>query len=91
MIYQCSHCRIGRLHEIKTPYLTTVSGHIMVVPDSPAYHCDMCSQITYDAQFLQNIQGLIDQFIGSPLTPESGQWRTFEKEFVQPISPRRSS
>ena len=91
MIFQCSRCRIGHLHAIKTPYLISVHDHMMVVPDSPAYHCDMCSQIKYDEQFLQNIQALIDQFIGSPLTQEPDQWRTFEKEFIQPISPRRSS
>jgi hypothetical protein len=91
MIYQCNHCRIGRLHAIKTPYLSEVHGHIMVVPDSPAFHCDMCSQITYDEAFLKSIQDLIDQFIASPLSQKAGQWRTFEKEFIQPISPRRSS
>jgi len=91
MIYQCSRCRIGHFHAIKAPYLTKFSGHIMVVPDSPAYHCDMCSQIIYDQQFLQNIQDLIDQFIGTPLTSKPGQWFSFEKEFTQPISTRRSS
>lgn len=92
MIDHCNQCRIGQLHPISTPYLTKLNGHMMIVPDSPAYHCDMCGQVHYDAQFLENIQELVDQFTRMPLSSKTFHQLSFGDIVDQtPVSTRRSS
>ncbi|MCA9923533.1 MAG: YgiT-type zinc finger protein [Anaerolineales bacterium] len=88
---QCSRCRIGRLQTISTPYLTKINGHIMVVPDSPAYHCDMCGSVRYDEQFLENIEQLVDQFAETSLVQETYHPIRFGDVVDQSLSTRRSS
>jgi len=91
MIENCNRCRIGRLQAITTPYLTKINGHIMVMPDIPAYHCDMCGLVRYDQQFLVNIEKLLDQFISPSYTQETNHPLQVGDVFNHSHSTRRSS
>lgn len=86
----CDQCRIGHLQPIATPYLTLIDGQMMVVPDAPAYHCDMCGSVHYDDHFLIALQQLIDRFTSSRSTPSSYRRSVAEEEIHLPQTQRRS-
>lgn len=60
-IIRCEECGIGRLHPVKTPYLLNVGKHMLVMPDSPAYVCDICGNRFYDDEFLHGVHYLLKQ------------------------------
>ena len=38
---RCEECGIGRCRPVTTPYLMKLGKHMLVMPDSPAYVCDI--------------------------------------------------
>jgi YgiT-type zinc finger domain-containing protein len=58
----CEQCRLGRFQPTRTPYLRWLGEHIMVIPDAPAFICDICAQMRYDFGFMSGLQFLLDQF-----------------------------
>jgi len=60
-IIRCEECGIGRLHPVKTPYLLNVGKHMLVMPDSPAYVCDICGNRFFDDEFLNGVHYLLEQ------------------------------
>ena len=57
----CEQCRIGHYQPIAAPYMRWLDDQIMVIPNVPAYTCDVCGQMQYDADFLQKLQYLLDR------------------------------
>ncbi len=55
----CERCGIGRITAIKAPYVMRLGKWVLVMPDAPAYSCDMCRQVVYDDIFLYNLHHLI--------------------------------
>ena len=47
---RCEECGIGRCHPVTTPYLLQIGRHMLVLPDSPAYTCDICGNRFFDAE-----------------------------------------
>ena len=57
----CDECGIGHCRPISTPYLLKLGKHMMVVPDSPAYVCDICGNRFFDENFLDGVHYLLEQ------------------------------
>jgi hypothetical protein len=91
MAKTCMKCRIGRLHAQSTPFFTKYDKQILIVPDAPAYRCDMCSQLLYDEYFLHNLQKLINQLTNPALINETMRWQPFGEGATSMVSTRRSS
>ncbi|MCP5095256.1 MAG: hypothetical protein GY943_06875 [Chloroflexi bacterium] len=87
----CSKCRIGRLHPLSTPFLTKLDNQMLVVPDAPAYRCDMCTQLLYDEYFLHNLQKLITELTSPSVSNETVRWQPFGDGATSLVSTRRSS
>jgi len=58
---QCHECGIGRCRSIATPYLLKIGDHMLVMPDSPAYVCDICGNRFFDDGFLTGVHYLLEQ------------------------------
>lgn len=58
----CEYCRIGHYEDIVTPYIQWLDGHIMVIPNAPAYSCDICGHMEYDPYFMQRLDQLLTHF-----------------------------
>jgi YgiT-type zinc finger domain-containing protein len=57
----CIQCRIGRIQPITAPYITSYKGQVSVLPAAPAYVCDVCDYMEYDAHFLGSFQELMHE------------------------------
>ena len=57
----CPHCHIGRIQHREVNYVCWLDGHIMVVPRTPAYVCDVCDNLEYDSDFMLGVRYLIHQ------------------------------
>jgi YgiT-type zinc finger domain-containing protein len=58
---RCDICRIGRCKPVKVPYLYWVDDQVMVMPNSPAFACDICGQVYFDPAFLVLIECLLQE------------------------------
>ncbi|RMH00391.1 MAG: YgiT-type zinc finger protein [Chloroflexi bacterium] len=58
----CEQCRIGRYRSTCATYVQWHEGQIMVIPNAPAYHCDVCGHFFYDNGFLSKLNYLLDRF-----------------------------
>lgn len=57
----CPHCRVGRYKKSAIPFLQDVEGTPMLLPNMPAFVCDVCGDIEYDPDMMMNLQYLIHQ------------------------------
>ncbi len=58
---RCDECGIGHCHPVKAPYLLQTGKHMLVLPDSPAYVCDICGNRFFDDEFLTGVHYLLEQ------------------------------
>lgn len=58
---QCEECGIGRCRPVSAPYLLKIGKHMLVMPDSPAYVCDICGNRFFDDDFLDGVHYLLEQ------------------------------
>ena len=58
---RCEECGIGRCRPVQTPYLLKLGKHMLVMPDSPAYVCDICGYRFFDDEFLTGVHYLLEQ------------------------------
>lgn len=56
---RCNLCHIGQVHLVSAPYVTQLGQQVLVMSKAPAYSCDVCGHLTYDAVFLENLYYLI--------------------------------
>ncbi len=57
----CQECGIGHCRPVTAPYLLPLGKHMMVMPDSPAYVCDICGNRFFDDEFLNGVHYLLEQ------------------------------
>lgn len=57
----CPHCHIGRIQRQEVNYVCWLDGHMMLVPRTPAYVCDVCDNLEYDPEFMLGLRYLIHQ------------------------------
>lgn len=65
----CELCRIGRCQPTAAPYIYWVNKRVLVLPNAPAYLCDICGQLHYDAYFLNTLDILLRE-LESGLPPK---------------------
>lgn len=66
---QCSNCRLGNLYHEHVTYANWHSGRFVIVPNMPAWMCDVCGDYEYDADALSRLMPLL-----GPITrPASAQ------------------
>ena len=58
---KCENCRIGRYRPTTLPYVTDLDGEILIIPNVPAYVCDVCRRSQYDPGYMIFVQHLLDQ------------------------------
>jgi len=58
---KCENCRIGRYRPTTLAYVTDLDGEIMIIPNVPAYVCDVCRRSQYDPAYMIFVQHLLDQ------------------------------
>lgn len=60
-IESCELCRIGYSRPITAPYIYWVGKQVLVLPNAPAYLCDICGHLQYDAHFLSTLDILLNE------------------------------
>ena len=55
----CPHCRTGTLRQRTINYANWHGGQYVVVPNLPAWSCDVCALCQIDAEALQRLLPLI--------------------------------
>lgn len=84
----CEECGIGRCRSVKTPFLLKLGKHMLVMPDSPAYVCDICGHRFFDDDFLVGVHYLLEQAAAAPRRARRRQ--VARPEPAAPLQPRRS-
>jgi YgiT-type zinc finger domain-containing protein len=69
----CELCRIGRCQPIAAPYIYWVGKQVLVLPNAPAYLCDICGQLHYDAYFLNALDILLREMENGLPTKETAR------------------
>jgi hypothetical protein len=64
--FRCEECGVGRYREIQSPYLMKMGPHMLVMPDAPAYLCDVCGHRCFDEDFLVSMYYLVRQATDDP-------------------------
>lgn len=67
---RCEDCGIGYYQPLNAPYLLPLGSQMMVIPDAPAYSCDVCGFRTFDEEFLHAIHSLLTQAAAQPPRPK---------------------
>lgn len=67
----CDVCGIGRCHPIKAALVRPLGdrrtvGPMMVMPDAPAYGCDICGHRFFEHEFLVFISDLLERSAAPP-------------------------
>jgi len=57
----CEQCRIGHCQPTTAPYIYWIKKQVLVMPNAPAYSCDICGQLQYDASFLTTLEMLLQE------------------------------
>lgn len=59
-IYTCPECLVGILRPRKTSYFAMEDGHLISVPDFPAWVCDVCGRREYDTAALAELNAMLE-------------------------------
>jgi YgiT-type zinc finger domain-containing protein len=62
----CEECRIGRYRPITLSYLHALGQQMLIIPNAPAYVCDVCKSRHYDPFFLDTLDFLLARL--APMT-----------------------
>jgi YgiT-type zinc finger domain-containing protein len=57
----CELCRIGLSQPTTATYIYWVNKQVLVLPNAPAYLCDICGQLRYDTYFLNTLDVLLHE------------------------------
>ncbi len=57
--YPCPRCQAGILHLRYVTYYTRLDDELLVVPNFPAWQCDVCGYLEYDAAALNHLHVLL--------------------------------
>ncbi len=88
-VQSCEQCRIGHCLPTKAPYVYWIKKQVLVLPNAPAYCCDICGQLQYDASFLTMLEMLLQE-LEFGLAPERPAQPAIQSEPSVPWPPARS-
>jgi YgiT-type zinc finger domain-containing protein len=66
----CPRCYVGRIKQKRITLSTVVSGHLLAVPNFPAWQCDVCHASMYDPKALSELNGMLKA--SGPITRQRG-------------------
>jgi YgiT-type zinc finger domain-containing protein len=55
----CRHCHLGNLHQRPGTYANWHAGQFVIVPNLPAWQCDVCAACEIDADALSHLLPLL--------------------------------
>jgi YgiT-type zinc finger domain-containing protein len=55
----CPRCYVGRIKQKRITLSTVVSGHLLAVPNFPAWQCDVCHAFMYDPKAVSELNGML--------------------------------
>ena len=55
----CPECQVGALQNSAVPYYAILEGTLVVVPDFPAWVCDICRHCEYDENALEALRVIL--------------------------------
>jgi YgiT-type zinc finger domain-containing protein len=58
--YPCPECQVGDLRPAPVTYFTVQDGQPVMVPDFPAWICDVCGRCEYDTTALAELRAVLD-------------------------------
>lgn len=87
---ECTHCRLGHYQLDRLPYFTFLDEQLMVIPNVPAYRCDMCGHIRFNELFLYNLQYLIDRLTDRAPDDNLPHWVVQSEQAPEWSATRRS-
>lgn len=64
--YPCRECSAGVMHLRHITYFTWLGGELIMVPNFPAWICDMCGKREFDARAISWLTMLLDPNAGKP-------------------------
>lgn len=79
---QCNECPAGVMHSRHITYFTWLGDELIMVPNFPAWVCDMCGKREYDERAVTLLAML--------LNPEAGKPTRRFKRAPQPDSHKRN-
>ncbi len=59
----CEACRIGRYQPATLSYLCQMASQMIIIPNAPAYVCDVCKQTHFDPYFVEAIDFLLARLV----------------------------
>jgi hypothetical protein len=86
---KCEECGVGRYRSIKSPYLMKMGQRMLVMPDAPAYLCDVCGHRCFDDDFLVSLYYLVRQAVDDPNRRSRRRQATPEVSAPAPLRQRR--
>ena len=60
----CRECQIGRLRPTTAFFFSEAGGHVLSIPDFPAWACDVCALRLYDESALAELRAMLE--LGRP-------------------------
>lgn len=55
----CHACHVGRMERGRVSFLKWINGKLIVIPDFPAWTCDICGSYEYEAGALIELQAML--------------------------------
>ncbi len=71
--YPCPNCQAGVLHLRYVTYYTRLGDDLLVVPNFPAWQCDVCGYLEYDPKALNYLHVLLSAPLQHEPTPRRGK------------------
>nr|MBI9047256.1 YgiT-type zinc finger protein [Anaerolineaceae bacterium] len=69
----CRECQVGHYHLKAVSYFTWMGDEMVVIPDFPAWVCDVCGTRIYDDHALTQLNFLLNPSAGKPIS-QSRSW-----------------
>lgn len=83
----CPRCSIGRIRSVKTVFSREVAGHLLSVPNFPAWECDVCHAFMFDPKALLELHQVLNYEPESNRPkPRSRSKPTASKKSIKPTS-----
>jgi len=83
----CRECQAGHLQQQFVSYFTWLGDELIIVPDFPAWICDVCGRREYDPQALNRLSLLLNPNAGKPFSRRRKTPARSEGKTTRPTRP----
>lgn len=64
----CNECQVGKMSLSYITYMTWLGEEMVMVPDFPAWVCDVCGRREYDQLAMARLSMLLNSEAGKPVS-----------------------